>query len=120
MENKKYHFATICISNILVELLFEVKKVFALNLDSNFYYLSDDAIETGYSYAQQYDWEIDLTNAFITSLLGTGHNNLSFAVLGIPHNYTGTDSYTYNDSMSFISFSADIMQNTESILGGGR
>jgi hypothetical protein len=81
-------------------------------LDSDLYYLSDDAIETGYPYAQRYDLEIDLTNKFIALLLETGNNNLSFAVLGIPHNYTDTDSHLYNDSMSFINFSADIMQNT--------
>ncbi|MDR0391692.1 MAG: PEP-CTERM sorting domain-containing protein [Planctomycetaceae bacterium] len=88
-------------------------------LDSNLYYLSDDLIETGYSYAQRYNLEIDLTNTSIQALLGAdGYNNLSFAVLGIPHKYTDAQASndTYVDDLSFINLSADIMQNTESIL----
>jgi hypothetical protein len=84
-------------------------------LDSSLYYLSDNSEGTGYPFEGRYNLEIDLTNSFITSLLTTDNNNLSFMVLGIPHDITGVESYLYNNEMSFINFSADIMQNTESV-----
>ncbi|MDR1492383.1 MAG: hypothetical protein LBT05_06665 [Planctomycetaceae bacterium] len=83
-------------------------------LSSDLYDLSDNLISGGYAYTGQYNLEIDLTNSEIAALLNNGNNNLAFMVLGIPHNYTGTDSHLYNNSMSFIAFSADIVQNTNS------
>jgi hypothetical protein len=81
-------------------------------LNSDLYYLSDNLINSDYDYVGQYNLEIDLTNEFIASLLGTGNNNLSFMVLGIPHSLSGIASDT---DMSFIALSAGLSQNTESI-----
>jgi hypothetical protein len=83
-------------------------------LDSNLYHLSNNTEGLSYALDGRYNLEIDLTNNFIASLLSADNNNLSFAVLGVPHSLTGVDSYMYKDSMSFINFSADIAQNTES------
>ncbi|MDR2706818.1 MAG: PEP-CTERM sorting domain-containing protein [Planctomycetaceae bacterium] len=88
-------------------------------LDSDLYHLSSNTEGLSYALDGRYSLEIDLTNDFIASLLTEGNNNLSFAILGVPHNFTGVDSYAYNSAMSFINFSADIMQNTESMLGNG-
>ncbi|MDR2706200.1 MAG: PEP-CTERM sorting domain-containing protein [Planctomycetaceae bacterium] len=88
-------------------------------LDDNLYHLSKNTDGLSYAYDGRYDLEIDLTNDFIASLLKNGNNNLSFAVLGVPHDIAGVDSFLYNDSMSFINISADIMQNTESTWGKG-
>ncbi|MDR3199461.1 MAG: PEP-CTERM sorting domain-containing protein [Planctomycetaceae bacterium] len=83
-------------------------------LNSDLYYLSDNSIESGYNYAGRYNLELDLTNEFITSLLENGNNNLSFMILGIPLEFSGIDSGN-PAHMSFIAFSADIAQNTESV-----
>jgi hypothetical protein len=85
-------------------------------LSSDLYYLSDDLISEGYAYTGQYNLEIDLTNSSIAGLLQAGNNNLAIMVAGIPHKYTGTDSYAYNDSMSFIALSADLVQNTNPLV----
>jgi hypothetical protein len=84
-------------------------------LDPSQYFLSDDMISGGYNYAAEYNFEIDLSK--FQDLLVNGNNNLSFMLLGVPLEFSGVDSHTYNDSMSFIHFSADIVQNTESIIG---
>ncbi|MDR1483200.1 MAG: PEP-CTERM sorting domain-containing protein [Planctomycetaceae bacterium] len=83
-------------------------------LDASKYFLSEDMIDSGYAYAGLYNFELNLDA--VEELLVSGNNNISFMVLGIPHNYTGTYSYIYNNSMSFINLSADVYQNTESIL----
>ncbi|MDR1385757.1 MAG: PEP-CTERM sorting domain-containing protein [Planctomycetaceae bacterium] len=86
-------------------------------LSNNLYYLSDDLVSEGYAYTGQYNLEIDLTNSSVAALLNaSGNNNIAFMVAGIPHKYTGTDSYVYNDSMSFIALSADIVQNTNPLV----
>ncbi|MDR2643804.1 MAG: PEP-CTERM sorting domain-containing protein [Planctomycetaceae bacterium] len=83
-------------------------------LDASQYFLSDDMINSGYDYAGLYNFELDLST--VEDLLVSGNNNISFMVLGIPHSYTETDSYLYNESMAFINLSADIYQNTQSII----
>jgi hypothetical protein len=86
-------------------------------LDTSLYFLSDDMLNANYAYASQYQFELDLNN--VDELLVSGNNNISFMLLGIPLEYTGVDSHIYNDSMSFIHFSADVYQNTVSLLSGG-
>ncbi|MDR2763276.1 MAG: PEP-CTERM sorting domain-containing protein [Planctomycetaceae bacterium] len=84
-------------------------------LDPSKYFLSDDMITSGYAYSGQYQFEIDLSK--FQDLLVAGNNNISFMVLGIPLDNTSLASYLYNNEISFINFSADMNQNTESIIG---
>ncbi|MDR2169135.1 MAG: PEP-CTERM sorting domain-containing protein [Planctomycetaceae bacterium] len=81
-------------------------------LNSDQYFISDDMISSGYEYASKYNFELNLNN--VNDILTGGNNNIAFAVLGIPLEYSGITSGVASD-MSFINFSAGIYQNTKSI-----
>jgi hypothetical protein len=87
-------------------------------IDPSLYYLSDDKITTGYAYASEYEMEINLNEAGIAAMLNKdgNENNITFMVLGIPHEFTGTYAVSNLDEyMSFVYLSADLSQNTNSI-----
>ncbi|MDR1959543.1 MAG: hypothetical protein LBQ54_10975 [Planctomycetaceae bacterium] len=89
-------------------------------LDSSLYYLSDNLIESDYAYTGRYNFELDLTNDFVASLLNAdGNNNLAIMVLGMPLLYSGYETSNHgavlSTDASLIALSADLYQNTNSI-----
>ncbi|MDR1926031.1 MAG: PEP-CTERM sorting domain-containing protein [Planctomycetaceae bacterium] len=89
-------------------------------IPEDLYTLSDNYIDidsVNYKYQGKYDFELDLTSEFVKNLLTDGNNNISFMIAGVPNTATGLlgGHAPYQDSMSFIAFSAGLNQNTESI-----